>query len=106
MKSKTTEEEIDLTIKSLNFNVELLQKAYKEYLLAYKNYKTKQNSLWLETDWEDAIGKARPTVDEKKAYISQNSMNEKLIKEDAYYNIQYIKYRIDVCNKKLEILNK
>lgn len=103
---KSENDEIELQIKTLDFNLDLLRKAYKEYVSAYKNYKEKQNRLWLETDWEDAIGKGRPTVDEKKAYVSQNCLNEKIIKEDAYYNIQYIKYSIDVCDKKLEILNK
>ena len=104
--SETIEMDVDLIIKTLDFDVEMLRKAYKEYIMAYKDYKQKQNNLWLNTDWEDAIGKARPTVDEKKAYISQNSMNEKLIKENCYYNIQYIKYKIDVGQKKLEILSR
>lgn len=104
--SETKNNDVDLIIKTLDFNVDLLRKAYKEYIMAYKYYKEKQNNLWLNTDWEDVIGKARPTVDEKKAYISQNTMNEKLIKEDCYYNIQYLKYKIDVEQKKLEILSR
>ena len=46
------------------------------------------------------------TTDYENAVFGLPEYVEKLIKEDAYFNIQYIKYRIDVCNKKLEILNK
>ncbi len=86
----------------LESNISLLEQAYKEYLKEYKAYKEIQNSLWLNTDWEEAIGKSRPTVDEKKAFISQKSLNQKMFKDNAEFNIKIIKQRIELCKLKLE----
>ena len=39
--------------------------------------KEKEAKLMLETDFEEVLGKKRPTVDEKKSYITLNTVKDK-----------------------------
>jgi hypothetical protein len=39
--------------------------------------KEKEAKLMLETDFEEVLGKKRPTVDEKKSYITLNTLKDK-----------------------------
>lgn len=78
----------------------------KELLTATIEYKEVKNNLWLNTDWSEAIGKAKPTVDEKKAYISQQSLAHKELKEIAYLKVQYLKMLLDLLDDKLEFCDE
>ena len=91
-------------LKELNSWIELLDRTQKEYVQASKNYSEVKNSIWLNTDWEDALGKTKPTVDEKKAYVSANSLIQRTDKDTAYYNILLIKEKIKLCYAELELL--
>ncbi len=72
-----------------------------ELLSATIDYRKVQNGLWLNTDFAEAIGRSRPTVDEKKAYISEHSLTQKLVKEELYNKVQYLLLKIELCNDKL-----
>lgn len=99
-------EKLDVIIAELESYVALLGKAQKEYVINIKNYNEKKSRLWLETDFAEVLEKGRPTVDEKKAYVTSQTLTEKTDRDNAYYNIQYIKSKIDVCYAKLEILSR
>ena len=53
-------------LKSIN---EQLVDAQLDYSVKKLLYKEKEAKLLLETDFEEVIGKKRPTVDEKKAWL-------------------------------------
>ena len=53
-------------LKAIN---EELTEAQLDYFAKKLLYKEKEARLLLETDFEEALGKKRPTVDEKKAYL-------------------------------------
>ena len=55
-------------IKKLNEEIEELEDRYWEFKGDYEQDKA---NILLNTDWATAIGKAKPTVAEKDAYIEQ-----------------------------------
>ena len=64
--------------------IEELQKASQDIIELTLDYsakkillKEKEAKLMLETDFEEVLGKKRPTVDEKKAYITLQTLKEK-----------------------------
>ena len=64
--------------------IEDLQKASKDIIDLTLDYsakklllKEKEAKLMLETDFEEVLGKKRPTVDEKKSYITLNTLKDK-----------------------------
>ena len=64
--------------------IEELQKASEDIIMLTLDYsakklllKEKEAKLMLETDFEEVLGKKRPTVDEKKAYITLNTLKDK-----------------------------
>ena len=64
--------------------LEELQKASQDIIELTLDYsakkillKEKEAKLMLETDFEEVLGKKRPTVDEKKAYITLQTLKDK-----------------------------
>ena len=64
--------------------IEELQKASQDIIELTLDYsakkillKEKEARLMLETDFEEVLGKKRPTVDEKKAYITLQTLKDK-----------------------------
>lgn len=93
-------------IKELDTNVESLHNAYKDYVQKVRAYKMKQSELWLDTDFKSVLNTGRPTVDEKKAYVNKHLESERTARDEAYYEIEYLKYKIDLCNQKLKVCNE
>ena len=58
-----------MTVQHLRAINEQLVEAQLDYAAKKLLYKEKEAKLLLETDFEEALGKKRPTVDEKKSYI-------------------------------------
>ena len=64
--------------------IEELQKASQDIIELTLDYsakkillKEKEAKLMLETDFEEVLGKKRPTVDEKKSYITLQTLKDK-----------------------------
>ncbi len=90
-------------IKELDECIDEIHSAYKNYVEKVGIYKNKQSRLWLDTDFKEELGTGRPTVDEKKAYVNSHLEEERTARDEAYYEIEYIKYKIDSCNQKLKV---
>lgn len=84
--------------------IDELGKANKELVTATITYKEVQSGLWLNTDFESELGKKRPTVDEKKAYVSYHSLEHRKQREIAEYNKELILAKIKLCDDKLGVL--
>ena len=97
---------LDNIVMELDELIEDLHKAYDDYSSKVKTYTEKKSKLWLYTDFNEVLGKGRPTVDEKKAYVSQQSLEEKMARDDAYYLIEYLKHKIDACHLKLKVYDE
>ena len=79
-----------------------LDEANKELTKSLVNYRLTQSTLWLETDFEEKIGK-RPTVDVKKAYVTNHSLVHKEQYEIAKNNREIILMKIRLCEDKLAL---
>lgn len=77
------------------------ERATYELLDATIKYKKKQNELWLYTDFAEKLGKGRPTVDEKKAYISDKTIELKEKKESAYNKVKLIELELELLDDEL-----
>ena len=75
-------------IRKLNDEIEELEDSYWEFKC---NYEQDRADILLDTDWATAIGKAKPTVAEKDAYIE---------KELGDNRLHYRKLRTEVDMKK------
>lgn len=93
-------------IKELDEYIDKIHSAYKDYVEKVRIYKHKQSHLWLDTDFKEELGTGRPTVDEKKAYVNSHLEEERTARDEAYYEIQYLKDRIEFCNLKLKVCNE
>ena len=80
-----------------------LKESNDELVKAMMNYRLIQSQLWLETDFEEKIGKKRPTVDEKKAYVNAHSIIHKEQYEIANNNREIILFKIKLCEDKLAL---
>ena len=78
----------------------------KKLLEATINYKQVQAKLWLDTDFNEALNQSRPTVDQKKAYVTLNSLEEKQVKEHLQYTKEYLLKMIDLCDDKLMVCDE
>lgn len=83
-----------------------LAKANEELVSATVNYKMVQAELWLDTDFEEVLDKKRPTVDEKKAYVSLHSLGHRKQRELAQYNREHILKMIDLCDDKMMVCDE
>lgn len=83
--------------------IEELQRINKELLSATISYKTVQNIAWLETDFSEALEKSRPTVDEKKAYVSNLTINHKKKRDELQLEKEIILLNIELCGDKLNL---
>ena len=66
-------------------------------------YRKKVRELWIDTNWEVAIG-SRATVDAKKAYINDECRELKEKIEKCENMVDGIKNEIDIINDKLKYL--
>lgn len=64
-------------------------------------YKKQESKLMLETDFEEALGKKRPTVAEKEAYVFLQLEELKKEYDDTYYELENAKRDYEI--KKLEL---
>ena len=63
-------------------------------------YKKAEANLLLNTDFEEVLGKKRPTVGEKEAYIFQELEELKKELDDCYYELEAVKRGYEI--KKME----
>lgn len=83
-----------------------LNEVNKKLLESTINYNQVKSKLWLDTDFNDVLGQSRPTVDQKKAYVSLNSLEEKQIKEQLQYTKEHLLKMIDLCDDKLMVCDE
>lgn len=83
-----------------------LKKCNSELLNATSDYKGFQARLWLETDFEEVLNKKRPTVDEKKAYVTSKTLPHRDLRDIALYNKEYVLKMIDLCDDKLGVCDE
>ena len=84
-------------LKSIN---EQLVDAQLDYSVKKLLYKEKEAKLLLETDFEETLGKKRPTVDEKKAWLLLEMKEAKYELNDAEVLVEKLKrdYEIEKLN--------
>lgn len=93
----------ELVIREKEALIDELERVNKELLVATTNYKVVQNTAWLEVDFAEVLGKARPTVDEKKAYVSSVSINHRDQRDKLKLEKEIILQKIDLCGDKLAL---
>lgn len=84
-------------LKAIN---EQLVDAQLDYAAKKLLYKEKEADILLNTDFEEALGKKRPTVDEKKAYILRQMKEDKHEVNHAEILVEKLKreYEIEKLN--------
>ena len=84
-------------LKSIN---EQLVDAQLDYAAKKLLYKEKEADLLLNTDFEEVLGKKRPTVDEKKAWLLLEMKEDKHELNDAEVLVEKLKrdYEIEKLN--------
>ena len=87
--------------------IEELQQASEDIIMLTLDYsakklllKEKEARLMLETDFEEVLGKKRPTVDEKKGYITLQTLKEKEALDKASAEMEKAKRTYEI--RKLE----
>ena len=76
--------------------------AINDYTSLKLQYLKKSNDLLLQTDFEEVLGKKRPTVAEKEAYIENALFILKSEVEIAKENVNSIKRDIDILNNEFK----
>lgn len=71
-----------------------------DYSAKKLEYKEKEAKILLETDFEEVLGKKRPTVAEKEAYVLLELKDSKATVDKAYYKMEAVKRGYEI--KKLE----
>ena len=89
-----------MTVQKLIAINEELTEAQLDYFAKKLLSKEKEARLLLETDFEEALGKKRPTVDEKKAYILLQMKEDKHEVNHAEILVERLKreYEIEKLN--------
>jgi len=89
-----------MTVQKLIAINEELTEAQLDYFAKKLLYKEKEARLLLETDFEEALGKKRPTVDEKKAYLLTQLNEDKHELNHAEILVEKLKreYEIEKLN--------
>ena len=89
-----------MTVQKLIAINEELTEAQLDYFAKKLLYKEKEARLLLETDFEEALGKKRPTVDEKKAYLLSQMNKDKHELNHAEILVEKLKreYEIEKLN--------
>lgn len=95
-KTNTMMEEYNMAIQHLKSINEQLVDAQLDYSVKKLLYKEKESKLLLETDFEEVLGKKRPTVDEKKAWLLLQ------MKEDKH-EINHAEALVDKLKRDYEI---
>ena len=83
-----------------------LEQVNKELLNATIQYKEIQSNLWLDTDFGEVLQKGRPTVDEKKAYVTLHSLEYREKRESAIYKKEVLLKAIELCDDKLRVCDE
>lgn len=83
-----------------------LEQVNKELLNATIQYKEIQSNLWLDTDFGEILQKGRPTVDEKKAYVTLHSLEYREKRENAIYKKEVLLKAIELCDDKLRVCDE
>ena len=86
------QEYVEHLIKTAN-NIAITE---KEYLKEKRNLEYLKAEYVLLNDWESIIGKKKPTVSEKEAYITRE-LDEQIRKVDD------LKLQVDYCRRMFEI---
>lgn len=71
-----------------------------DYSVKKLGYKEEEAHLLLETDFEEVLGKKRPTVAEKEAYVLLQLKDLKAEVDKAYYELEAVKRGYEI--KKIE----
>ena len=89
-----------MTIQHLKAINEQLVDAQLDYAAKKLLYKKKEAKLLLETDFEETLGKKRPTVDEKKAWLLLQMKEAKEELNNAEVLVEELKrdYEIEKLN--------
>ena len=87
------DQEITEFLIKLSNNVAMSDKRYK---MAKLELKLKRADLRLKTDWEEALGKSKPTVAEKDDYILRATVDEEKEVIDLECQRDYCKLIYDV----------
>ena len=99
---------IDITvfdvIKEKEALINELNDLNSQLLVATLSYKMQQSELWLETEFEEVLNKKRPTVDEKKAYITKHSMVLREQRDTLVNAKEVLLKKIELCDNKLGVL--
>ena len=77
--------------------------AINDYTSLKLQYLQKNNDLLLNTDFEEVLGKKRPTVGEKEAYIENKLFTLKSELTIAKENVASIKRDIDILNDEIKL---
>ena len=99
-----------MSVKEIIDHKEFLINLYKdkvdELAKATEDYKRVQAKLWIDTNFAEVLDKSRPTVDEKKAYVTLQSLEERVIKDNLANETKYIEMLIDLTDDKLVYHNE
>lgn len=79
----------------LNDKIEILE---KEYIDMKIEYETKKANLLLNTDFASAIGKAKPTVAEKDAYVKLQTVEDERVYKQVGIVIGCMKRKLDILS--------
>jgi len=77
-----------------------IDKVTKEYIKKNVEYKKAKNSAWLDTDFKDVLNSNRPTVDEKKAYVSSQTIDLREERDELWYQREHLLRKLDLCDDK------
>ena len=85
-----------MTIQHLRAINEQLVEAQLDYAAKKLLYKEKEADILLNTDFTEVLGKSRPTVDEKKAYLLLEMKEDKHALNDAELLVEKLKRDYDI----------
>lgn len=83
--------------------IEEYNQTKKKFIKADTRYRRKKCRMMLECNFEEILGKSRPTVAEKEAYIELKTLNLKQTKELIYNDLKLIEFEIGICDNELEV---
>jgi len=85
-----------MTVQHLRAINEQLVEAQLDYAAKKLLYKEKEADILLNTDFGEVLGKSRPTVDEKKAYLLLEMKEDKNALNDAELLVEKLKRDYDI----------
>lgn len=82
--------------------IEQLEEKQNEFVKKNIDYKENKATLMLTTDFAEVLNKSRPTVDDKKAYIDLQTLQDKKIIDLLDNEIKILKLKIEFYMKLLD----